>query len=124
MLGARRGVGVLRLRFEQCALKHERHGSRRFVPRGEAGVVDCDCDTGCDGHGDVCPCDLPDPLCDGDDCSSRAGRRREARDRRNGRGKPVRERCVRRDAPLRGVTETSAYSRSPAEGIARGPDAA
>ena len=48
--GAWRGLGVLRLRLEQCHLAAEDYRSRPFVARpAQAGFVDCDapCDASC-----------------------------------------------------------------------------
>ena len=112
LFGARRGLGVLRLRFEQCALKHALYGPRRFVPRGERGDVDCDCDA------DACPCDVPDDCLDALDCDGCGERRREGR--RKARGdvrQRVRERCVRREAaPL---PQNAAAAPAPGAGPAR-----
>jgi putative component of membrane protein insertase Oxa1/YidC/SpoIIIJ protein YidD len=48
--GAWRGLGVLRLRLEQCHLVAEEHRARRFIARSaQAGFADCDmpCDGSC-----------------------------------------------------------------------------
>ncbi len=64
--GAWRGLGVLRLRLEQCRLVAQEQRERRRAPAlAQAGFVDCDvpCDASCvDGSacsfGDACtPCD-------------------------------------------------------------------
>ena len=79
--GAWRGLGVLRLRLEQCHLVAEEHRARRRSPApAQAGFVDCDvpCDASCvDGSacslGDGCAlgdaCELASCAdCGGDDC--------------------------------------------------------
>lgn len=72
--GVRRGVGILRQRFERCAIAHERYAPMARSRSLQAGYCDLSCD-GCDGFAhewcNVSPCDLP---CGGDD--KRAKKRR------------------------------------------------
>ncbi|MFL6699906.1 MAG: membrane protein insertion efficiency factor YidD [Vitreoscilla sp.] len=50
--GAWRGLGVLRLRLQQCRLVAEERRARPFI--AQAGFIDCD--VPCDGSCDVSPC--------------------------------------------------------------------
>lgn len=93
--GVVRGLGVLRLRLEQCRLERERHGrspSPTFRPmRAQAGFVDCDlpCDGPCDGPCDASSCDVaPDDCCDGDGCDWLPSRRTRDPVRERGRRLP------------------------------------
>ena len=71
--GAWRGLGVLRLRLEQCRLVAEEHRARRRTPSlAQAGFIDCDvpCDASC-VDGSACgACEIASCLdCgDADDC--------------------------------------------------------
>ncbi len=99
--GAWRGLGVLRLRLEQCHLVAEAHRASRFTPPiAQAGFVDCvPCDASCvDASAcDACSlgdaCELASCLDCGDpgDCGwwgSKSAESRQVRGRRR-RGEPV-----------------------------------
>ena len=104
--GAWRGLGVLRLRLEQCRLVAGEQRARRFTPAlAQAGFIDCDlpCDASCvDGSAcDACSvgqaCELASCLDCGDpgdcgDCnwwgSSTTPQSRQVRRRRR-RGEPL-----------------------------------
>ena len=97
--GAWRGLGVLRLRLEQCHLVAEAHRARRFTPPiAQAGFVDCvPCDASCVDASACDACSLGDACelascLDCGDCgwwgSSTSPESRQVRRRRR-RGEPV-----------------------------------
>ena len=89
--GAWRGLGVLRLRLEQCRLVAEERRARRFTLVAQAGFIDCDvpCDASCvDGSA----CDACAWTGTGDwDCDWFGSRRSASAPvrRRRRRGEPV-----------------------------------
>ena len=101
--GAWRGLGVLRLRLEQCHLVAEEHREqRRNTALAQAGFVDCDlpCDGSCIDASTCDTCSLGEACeiascanCDGfDDCDWWSGAKRSttaAVRRRRRRGEPV-----------------------------------
>jgi putative component of membrane protein insertase Oxa1/YidC/SpoIIIJ protein YidD len=95
--GAWRGLGVLRLRLEQCRLVAGEHrGARRAPALAQAGFVDCDvpCDGSCVDVSACDACEIASCLdCGaGDDCSYWPGSRRSTTDpvrRRRRRGEPA-----------------------------------
>ena len=91
--GARRGLGVLRLRLEQCRLMAEESRAGPFVARpAQAGFIDCDvpCDASCVDSA-ACSCvDVSAVDCDGCDWWPWPARRADAPPRRRRRrGDPV-----------------------------------
>ena len=93
--GALRGLGVLRLRLDQCHMVAKEHRARRFIARSaQAGFADCDlpCDGSCIdastcASGDGCACEALGCLDCGavDDCDWWPGSRRAATARRRRR---------------------------------------
>ena len=97
--GAWRGLGVLRLRLEQCHLvaeeQRERRAGRVTVPIAQAGFIDCDvpCDASCVDFSACDACELATCLdcSDVGDCGwwgTKAPESRQVRRRRR-RGEPA-----------------------------------
>ena len=98
--GAWRGLGVLRLRLQQCRLVAEELRARPFVARpAQAGFIDCDlpCDGSCIDASTCSGCETCEVAscvsdgCDYDDCgwSSSTGNADAVARRRRRRGEPV-----------------------------------
>ena len=99
--GAWRGLGVLRLRLQQCHLAAEELRARPFVAQpAQAGFIDCDlpCDGSCIGASTCSGCESCEfancgsfDACDYDDCgwSSSTGNADALARRRRRRGEPV-----------------------------------
>ncbi len=94
--GARRGLGVLRLRLEQCHLVAEEQRARRMTPPiAQAGFIDCDlpCDGSCVDASTCESCQLANCQdCDNlDDCNwwGTGGSASGPVRRRRRRGEPV-----------------------------------